>query len=145
MNLSRFEVIAVVVLLATLNASCGEQGESDGVNVIPLRNFDEAIDCVDPSRWSLAKEQERPDLIAHFLADAEHSGFKVQYNRAVPSTDPEHVLYIYSSRKYTDIYVAYAVDKGEIESASKFHFGSLGHRQFNKGCAGVPGNDEWDF
>ena len=143
MNIRRLSLFSLAATIAALLPSCSRSDEDAKRTPIPLRDFDASIDCVDLTAKELPGEEERKHILEYFVADAEAAQYDVDYYRAIRSKDPEHILYVFSDKSYSDVYMAYALDAGKIDSASKFHFGSLHYPQSNEGCKGVPGSGDW--
>ena len=131
------------VLLVALSALCASSETKLGNEGIKLRKFDARIDCVDLTAERLDARKVREDFVAHFLADSIKSGDDVRYHGALRSKNPRHIVYVFESERYTDVYLAYVVDGEDLHLAEKFSFGSLYHPQSNEGCEGVPGSGDW--
>jgi hypothetical protein len=143
MKFRQVSLFSLAAIVAALLASCSRSDEDAKSTPILLREFDASIDCVDLTANILSGEEERKPFVDYFVADAEASDYKVEYYKAVRSKDPEHILYVFADRSWSDVYMVYALDAGKLESASKFHFGSLHYPQSNEGCKGVPGSGDW--
>ncbi len=143
MNFRQLSQFSIAATVAAFLASCSRSDEDSKSTPILLRDFDASIDCVDLTAKIPPGEEERKPIVDYFVADAKASDYNAEYYKAVRSKDPEHILYVFADKSWSDVYMAYALDAGKLESASKFHFGSLHYPQINEGCKGVPGSGDW--
>lgn len=130
---------AALVTSVVLGACVESEKE---VAIVPGKFMPE-IDCTDLTTVAPTAGSRETRLVTKLHENMARTGQDWKFYRWMASSRRGHSLAVFSSTKYSDTYLAYAVDDAVPNSIRRFEFGSLHYAQTNPGCDGLKRDPFW--